>query len=57
MHETESTDRDNDWIAKYRAAMAALPARQYHSRALCAVLDFVRAYLNLTYRTKLVRVK
>jgi hypothetical protein len=54
MHGTELKDPEDEWIAKYRAAMAALPRRHLHFQTLSSVLDI--AYLKLTSRIAHVRV-
>lgn len=54
MHRTDSTDREDEWIAKYRAALDAFPAEQ-HSQTLGSFLDSVKTYLKLASRATLER--
>jgi hypothetical protein len=57
MHRTDLTDREDEWIAKYRAALGALSVQQPPSQALGSFWDGVRTYLQWASRATLARIK
>jgi hypothetical protein len=57
MEKSDFTDREQEWIAKYRAALEALLRQQPSSQGLPAFLDSVRTQFKLAVHATLGRVK
>jgi hypothetical protein len=57
MEKSDLTDREHEWIAKYRAALEALPRQQPSSHGLPTFMDSVRTQFKLAVQARLRRVK